>query len=316
MNEEKTTDIITINATEFGLTETKAKELAAAFKPMLDKMVELETEFNAVVEMDTSESKCMAAKTLKNKYVKVRTGSAAIHKEQKAFYFKAGRAVDGWKNAQLLASHGIEEKLDAIANHYENIEKARIAKVEESRIAELSEQGQEVYPQNLGEMPVDVWDNYILGARVTKKAVDDAAKQAELDRIKKEKEEEKERNRVRLENIELKKEADAKKIKEEKDEKERQRVAKIEADKQAEKDAEHKREMDKLEADRLALKKQADADKAEKDAESARSKDKANKTRIQREIFDYIITITDDASAKKIATAIIRNNVPNVSVKY
>ena len=126
---------------------------------------------------------------------------------------------------------------------------------------------------------------------------------------------------------------------------ERKRVAKIESDKQAEKDAksaralkkledeklEQKRKADKIQAEKdelhardlkkiedtnRALKEEANKVKAAKDAELIRSKDKDNKQKIQREIFDYICTLTDQESAKKISADIIRNNVPNVYVKY
>jgi len=342
---EKTTSLVKINAAEFGLNETKAKELEAAFTPMIKKMVELETEFNEVVNMEVSHTKCVAAKSLKNKYVKVRTGTAAIHKEQKAYYYKAGLAVDAWKNSQLFAAHGIEEKLDSIAKHFENIEKARIEKIEQARIKELSESGADFPPVGLGVMPDEVWDHYIKGVRDAKKAVDDAAIKAEADRIELEKKELAERERTRLENIQLKKEADEKKRLDDLAEIERKRVAKIESDKQAEKDAKsaralkkledekleqkrkadkiqaekdelHAKELAKIEANNKALKVKADKDKKERDAELLRSKDKDNKQKIQREIFDYICTLTDQESAKKISADIIRNNVPNVYVKY
>ena len=342
---ETTTSVVKINAAEFGLNETKAKELEAAFTPMIKKMVELETEFNEVVNMEVSHTKCVAAKSLKNKYVKVRTGTAAIHKEQKAYYYKAGLAVDAWKNSQLFAAHGIEEKLDSIAKHFENIEKARIEKIEQARIKELSESGADFPPVGLGVMPDEVWDHYIKGVRDAKKAVDDAAIKAEADRIELEKKELAERERTRLENIQLKKEADEKAIKDAADEKERARLAKIEYDKQAAKDAEtarklkkaddekralklkadkeqsakdelHARDLKKIEDTNRALKEEANKVKAAKDAELIRSKDKDNKQKIQREIFDYICTLTDQESAKKISADIIRNNVPNVYVKY
>jgi len=313
---ETTTSIVKVNAAEFGIKETRAKELELAFAPMFTKMVDLENEFNAIAEMEPSQAKCIAAKSLKLKYVKVRTGTAAIHKEQKDFSRKEGLAIDAWKNAQIFAGHGKEEKLDSFAMHFENIEKARIEKIEQARIKELSESGADFPPVGLGVMPDEVWDHYIKGVRDAKKAVDDAAIKAEADRIELEKKELAERERTRLENIQLKKEADEKAIKDAADEKERARLAKIESDKQAAKDELHARDLKKIEDTNRALKEEANKVKAAKDAELIRSKDKDNKQKIQREIFDYICTLTDQESAKKISADIIRNNVPNVYVKY
>ena len=39
--------IVKINASDFGLEESKAAQIAAQFQPMLDKMVELENEFKS-----------------------------------------------------------------------------------------------------------------------------------------------------------------------------------------------------------------------------------------------------------------------------
>src|SRR3972149_1405125 len=114
------TSLVKIDPKEFGLQETKAKEIAAQFQPMLDKMVELENEYNKVVSLPIEEaSTATLAKIVRLKYVKVRTGTSEIHKVQKNFYLMAGRFIDGWKNAQLFASQGIEEKLLAIEEYAE-----------------------------------------------------------------------------------------------------------------------------------------------------------------------------------------------------
>ena len=102
--EKEINSIVKINPADYGLTETKAKEIEAMFKPMLQKMVELEEEYNEVVKLEINKDTCTKAKELRLKYVKVRTGTASIHKELKAFYLNGGRFVDGWKNAQLFAS--------------------------------------------------------------------------------------------------------------------------------------------------------------------------------------------------------------------
>lgn len=178
--------IIQINPTDYGLTSETAANIAAQFKPMLDKMTELEDEFNRVAAMPLGEpSTEQAAKILLQQYVKVRTGTAAIHKEQKDFYLKGGRFVDGWKNAQLFASQGKEDALQKIVNHRAIMEQKRIDKLQAERIELVSPYVEDLTGLDLGRMPQDVFDAY-LSAKV----------KAHEDRIAAEEAAEKERQRL------------------------------------------------------------------------------------------------------------------------
>ncbi len=205
------TDIIKIDPKEYGLTDQTAKTIRMQFEPMLQKMEELETEFNSVVNLPIGEKKTSEkAKELRLKYVKVRTGTAEIHKLQKAFYLNGGRFVDGWKNAQIFASEGKEKKLEEIEKYLENLEKARIEKLNEERTALILPyiNPEDVIPY--GVMQADVWDAYF-NAKV--KAFNDrieAEKKAEAERIEREKAEAEERERIKTENEKLKAEAEEK----------------------------------------------------------------------------------------------------------
>lgn len=237
-NTEEKLQIVSINPAEYGLEENKAKQISDMFKPMLDKMVELEKEFNIVSASGMSEDVCKVAKALRQKYVKVRTGTAAIHKELKAFYLQGGRFVDGWKTAQLMASQGIEEKLSSIEKHYENIELKRIADLEAKRKAELDRFNPDFIPDGLGILFDDVWDGYIKGVELAYNAKIQAEKDAEEARIENERKEAAERERIRLENEQLKKEAEeaafARKIEQDKREKEeKERIAKQKEEREA-----------------------------------------------------------------------------------
>lgn len=178
--------IVKIDPQEYGLEESKAKQISDMFKPMLDKMVELEREYNKVVNLDITPETCKKAKELRLQYVKVRTGTAKIHKDLKRFYLQGGRFVDGWKNAQLMASQGIEERLAAIENYYENIERERIAKLHHERAAVLEQYEVEVIPDNLGKMEEEVWNNYLTGTKANYEARKQAERKAEEDRKERE----------------------------------------------------------------------------------------------------------------------------------
>jgi len=218
--------IVKLNPEEYGITEIKAQEIQAIFAPMLEKMVELEKRYNLIVKKDISEDVCAEAKRLRLDYVKVRTGTADIHKKEKDFYLKGGRFVDGWKNAQAMASQGKEEKLKKLENYYEIIEQERISKLQEERTEKLHKYEPEMNVPNLGEMADDVWNNYIGGVKMQHDARIKAEKKAEKDRIKLEQAEIAEQIRIKKENAKLKAEAE-----------ERDRKAKIEADKRKEEEA-------------------------------------------------------------------------------
>ena len=252
------TDLIKINAADFGLEETKAAQIEAQFKPMLEKMVELEIECNQVITMpiDTKEAS-EAARKLRLKYVKVRTGTDAIHKQQKSFYIAGGKFVDGWRNAQAFASQGIEEKLNYIENYHVIKERERINELEAVRREELLPYGT-VLPAMLGELPDEVYQNYLAGVKMAHTAKIEAEKKAAQDKADAEKAAEEKRKQEELELEKLKSEAIAAEIKliAEKKKAEVERQA-IEA---------------KAAAERKAIEDKAKAEKAKAEADIARQK--------------------------------------------
>jgi hypothetical protein len=205
-----TNEIVKIDPKEFGIEDSKAADIAAQFQPMLDKMVELETSYNEVIQMPIEEREtAKKARELRLKYMKIRTATLDIHKKQKAFYLAGGKFVDGWKNAQHFASMGKEEKLEEIEKYAENLEKQRIADLQKSREEQLQPYGVEnVETLNLGVMPDSVWDNFLAGTITNYNAKIQAEKDAAEAEKKRLQEEEAERERIRLENEQLRKEAE------------------------------------------------------------------------------------------------------------
>lgn len=260
--------IVSVNPAEYGLEEKKATEISNMFKPMLDKMVELETEFNEVSALEISKDACLKAHRLRQKYVKVRTGTAAIHKELKAFYLQGGRFVDGWKNAQLMASQGIEEKLSNIEQHYETLERERIDAIRVSRKAALLKYNPDFIPENLGAMDGGVWDNYIKGVELAYNSAIEEARKIEAERVAKEKAEADERERIRKENEQLRKEAI-----------ERDEIAKIEREKR------EKEDRIRQEKERKSLEIAAEKLRKEREEQAAKLEvERKEKERVQLEL--------------------------------
>lgn len=172
---------------DFGIEETKAQEIRNQFKPMLDKMVEFEEEYNKIIKLPRGKVETeQKARELRLKLVKVRTGTAEIHKVQKAFYLAGGRFVDAWKNAQLFASQGLEEKLLDIETFRQRQEAERVEKLNKSRAEKIAPYVDEIDINglNFGAMQDDVWEAYFLKKKKDFEDLEEAKKIAEREREK------------------------------------------------------------------------------------------------------------------------------------
>ena len=212
--------LIKIDAKEFGIEESKAKQISEQFTPMLDKMVELEKEANNIFSLDIENIETgKLAKEVRLKYVKVRTGTAEIHKQQKAFYLSAGRFVDGWKNAQIFASQGIEEKLETIENHFKNKEIERLKELQNNRLELITPFLENTIGLDLSSMTEETFNNFLLGSK-TNFELKLENERLEVERLENERLAEIERQRlaeienkkIRVENLRLQEEAKEKEL--------------------------------------------------------------------------------------------------------
>jgi len=304
-------EIVKINPADYGLEESKAREIEALFTPMLAKMTELEKEYNDVIALKITPETALKAKELRLKYVKVRTGTAEIHKGAKAFYLAGGRFVDGWKNAQLFASEGIEAKLMDIEKHQENQEKERIQKLHDSRLALLRPYIEDdiMAAAGIGRMEEDVWKNYLLGVKVAFEQRKEAERKAEEDRIAAEKAEAAERERIRLDNIRLQKEAEerekqisAEREKTRKEQEKREKELAVEREAKAKLEAELKeKELAEKQAEAKAKR-----DEEERLAEEKRLLNAPDKEKLNKWLDDIYIGFTPNVggNAHKIAIEI------------
>lgn len=265
--------IVKIDAKKFGLSETQAKKVENAFKPMLDKMVRLEDEYNRIVALPITSDVCHEAHTLRLEYVRVRTGTAAIHKAQKAWYRAGGLFVDGWKNAQLFASQGIEDKLNKIEFHFERLADERAKKRQEERAESLMEFDPGYIPEDLGTMNSEVWKNYYSGVRLNYENRKESERKAEEERIRMEKEAEEEQLRIRIENERLKEEAE-----------ERERVAASEKKKRDKAEAKRRAEEEKKRKE-LELKYKKEREDREKKYAARRAEEEKKRKAIEAKLY-------------------------------
>jgi len=225
-------EIVKINAADYGLQEPKANELTVGLDITLKERVSLIDEFDTLSKLEINKENIPKFKELRLRIVKNRTlGISKWHKDAKNYFLKGGQFVDAVKNQEIAINELMEEKLMDAEKHYENLERERIAELQEKRQTALFKYEPEMSIPNLGEMTDDVWTNYIAGVKLQSEAKIEAAKKVERDRIEaekkieaerieKEKADKLERERIRKENEQLRKEA-----------KERERLAKIETEK-------------------------------------------------------------------------------------
>ena len=170
------------------IAPTKAREIELAFTPMVEAMEALAPQMHAIRKIkpgDITEQTCEEAKILRLKYGKVRTATAGAHKEQKAPFLKAGKFIDGLKNAQDKASKEIENELRNIENYFIDQEKDRILKLHTDRLEQVKGYlGADEIP-DFGSMPDNIWEMYLQGAKAN--ALTKAVKASSLESLSVEK---------------------------------------------------------------------------------------------------------------------------------
>lgn len=245
----------------------KAKMIESAFLPMIELIKAVESEFAEIIAKEPGEESCKEARDLRLKLVKVRTSTAAIHKEQKAEYLRAGRAIDGVKNILEFAIVDKEEALLKMEKHFENIEKEKLLVLKKEREEMISRFGYDFGNLDLSKIEQSMFDVMLIGAE---KAFNDniaAEKAAEEARIANELKLEQEREAQRIENERLKAEALKREEEIKKEREEQQRVLKEQQAKAAaEKEIADKKAKEEREKQEAILKKERE-EKAKIEAE-------------------------------------------------
>ena len=161
--------IIKLDATQFGVEKSRAKEMESAFVPMINLLKEMETEYNAIIKESKNgitKEICGLAHTLRWQYVKLRKGVDEVHQVGKKEVLLLGRAWDGLKNQYLSVTNQNEETLNKIEKHFEIMEADRKDKLKEEREKLLLEYEVETEHIQLGDMNNEVWDNYFSGVKL------------------------------------------------------------------------------------------------------------------------------------------------------
>lgn len=291
------TEVTIIDPKEYQIEEAKAKELLGNLPQIQLERDVLQQQFNEVIKLDINEKETpKVAKELRLKILKNRTqGLGTWHKTTKDYFLKGGQFVDAIKRKEEAINVDMETTLEAIEKHAENQEKERIKKLQELRVALISEYVEDTTGLDLGNMQDDVFEAYLGAKKQAKADKVEAERVSEENRLKeieveneRKRLEEIENERVRKENEALRKEAEEKELAIQKEREENERIAREEKAKQdaileAEREAqakvlaEEKAKSEKLQAD-LKAKQDAEAKaEAERLAEVERQKKEAEK---------------------------------------
>lgn len=208
------TKIIKLDA-DHGVEKNRAKEMEAAFFPMINFLKEMEGKYNEIVvkavkaKNRLAKDTCNEARALRLQYVKSRTTVDDIHRKGKREVLLLGRAWDSLKNQYLYITDKNEATLKKIEKHFEILEAEKRGKLREEREKALAKYGVEAQVLQLGEMNKEVWDIYFAGVKSQHENKIAAEKKEEEDRIAKRKAVKLEQERIKIENIKLQKEAKA-----------------------------------------------------------------------------------------------------------
>lgn len=267
--------LIILDPTEYGIEKKEAEQIQSVFVPMLEKMTELENQYNEIIKQSPSKEVCAQARSLRLELVSVRSSTKEIHKKAKAYYLAGGRLVDAWKNAQEFAALEKEETLEKIEKHFELIEAAKLEKIRQERVAALSEFVSDVSCYDLKSMTENGFAQLLENSKLAFQARKDAEAKAEADRIEQQKKDAEEREQMRIENEKLKKEAEARELEQEKERKKQNKIlAEAQAKAKKEAEARAKLEAEKVEQQRKADELKAREIEAKEQAEMAPDKEK------------------------------------------
>ena len=206
-------NLILIDSEKYGIEQNKATELVGNLPQILSERAELVPQFNEIIKLDINDSQTAKKaaelrKLIKNNRTK---GIEVWHKTTKDYFLKGGQFVDAIKRKEIAENERMEEALEQIEKHQENLEKERIAKLQREREGMLlAYEVENLTTLNLGTMNDDVFDSFLSASKQKFNDKKEAERKAEEERIAREKAEEAERERIKIENERLKEEREQK----------------------------------------------------------------------------------------------------------
>ena len=260
-----------------GLAVQESEEIKKSYLPFLQQLTDVQSQavkinYKAPTVLDEK-----IARELRLATVKIRTGAAALKDERKRTYLLRGNLEQSAYNLIKDSCAVIEDEFTKVEKAREIAEKKRKDDRKLERIELLAPYGVDITFIDLLNMPDDSFMSFLESTKDAFNKKIESEKKAEEERIAKEKAEEAERQRIRIENIRLQKEAE-------------EREKQIEAEREkARAEAEEKERLSEIERKKQADILRAEQEKAAKEkAEllAKAEKELKEKQRLEKEIAD------------------------------
>ena len=279
---------------ESGLQIQEGEEIKQSYLPFLNELAETQSQASKINFENPAQIDETIARELRLKTVKIRTGAEGLKDSRKKIHLLKGNLEQAAYNLIAASCKLTEETFNSVEKAREIAEKKIKEILKAERIEMLLQYDVDGSFLQLGEMPIEVWESFLLGQKTSYEIKIQAEKQAELERLTKEKAEADERERIRVENVRLKSEAIES---EKKAMEERKKQAAILAKQKSESEAKQKAIE---EANRIEHEKQAAILKKEKEA----------KTKLENELKAEL-----EKKAKELAKIAVENKAKELAEK-
>lgn len=276
-----------------GLAIQEATEIKAAYLPFLSQLADIQSNAKIIDFENPGENDELNARSMRLATVRIRTGAEKQKDDRKKMYLLRGNMEQASFNLIATACKMTEEIFMQVEKAREIAERARKEQLRQERIALISPFVEDTNTFMLGEMTDTAFQTLLAGAKSQYYEKLEAAKKAEEERIAKEKAEAEERERIRLDNIRLQKEAE---------EREKQMAAEREKARKAQelKDKQIAQERAAAEAARKAAEEKNRKEQEEKDRIITEQREKARKEQEEKERLQAEIRVKEAAAQKAI----------------
>jgi len=257
-----------------GLTIETGSSLRAAFEPMFIQAEEWRLKAEAIKVTDISQTREMKlARECRLALREIRINVESKRKGLKEDSLRKGKAIDGLANIAKYLIEPIEEYLLEQEKFAERQAERERAERLDRRHTELSPYYDQTGPvTGLADMTDDQFSMLLEGAKTSKARKEEEVRKAEEARIAAEKAEAEERERIKVENERLRREAKEARVKAEAEQALRE-AARLKAE------AEAKAAQEKLEAERKAAEEKVRKEREAAEAALKAERDKAEKLR-------------------------------------
>jgi hypothetical protein len=280
-----------VKAEEFGLEKNQVSSVDLAFSEKVKERELISEIYGQLIKKDINAEVAKEARELRLKAVKIKSSIASIHKSQKEYALAFGKYCDAWKRKETEPIQQIIDGAMEIEKFEEIQRQKKLDELQKQRVEILSQYVDDANERDLSSMETDVWEAYLMAKKNKYEARIEAERKAEEERIAKEKAEAEERERMRIENEKLKKEAE-----------DRERLAKIESEQRANEEAKRKAieeaERKKMEEEE---RKQKEVYEANLKAEREEKERIEREERLKREKLEAEIKAQKEAEAKRLA---------------